>query len=132
MYWYLKVLKNFKNFSGRARRREFWTFAFVHFFFVYVIATVAEFHRQDYHTSKEFSTFRDTLVAIYFYPLLLPWIALAVRRLHDINLSGWMLLFCLLPCFYIPIVGVPFLFIAFLVDSSPDNKYGPNPKAVRL
>jgi uncharacterized membrane protein YhaH (DUF805 family) len=64
------------------------------------------------------------LSGIYSFAVLIPTIAVGVRRLHDTNRSGWRMLFAL-----IPLVG-PIVLIVFLAsDSKPDeNQYGVNPK----
>jgi len=61
---------------------------------------------------------------IYFIAVLIPAIAVSVRRLHDSSLSGfWILLG------FIPIVGAIILIILYVRDSTPEqNEYGPNPK----
>ena len=64
------------------------------------------------------------LGSIYSLALLIPGIAVGIRRLHDTNHSGWWLLIVL-----IPFVGVIWLIVLLATDSYPlDNKYGPNPK----
>jgi uncharacterized membrane protein YhaH (DUF805 family) len=62
--------------------------------------------------------------AIVGLALLLPSIAVAIRRLHDTSRTGWWILIGL-----IPIVGWIILIVFYVQDSHPDNKYGPSPKA---
>ena len=62
--------------------------------------------------------------SIYNLLILIPSLAVTVRRLHDVGKSGWMLLIGL-----IPLVGAIWLLILLLRDSEAgENKYGPNPK----
>ena len=62
---------------------------------------------------------------IYLLAVLIPSLAVEVRRLHDIGKSGWWLLLGL-----IPLIGPIVLIVWFATDSKGDNQYGPNPKAV--
>jgi uncharacterized membrane protein YhaH (DUF805 family) len=63
---------------------------------------------------------------LYGLVMLIPGIAVAVRRLHDVGKSGWFILISL-----IPIIGGIWLLVLLVTDSeSGDNEYGPNPKAV--
>jgi uncharacterized membrane protein YhaH (DUF805 family) len=55
--------------------------------------------------------------------LLLPWLAVGARRLHDVSRSAWLLLLLL-----IPVVGALILVVGFFIrESDPDNTYGPSP-----
>lgn len=64
------------------------------------------------------------LYGIYMLAMLVPGLAVGVRRLHDLGKSGWMILVAL-----IPLVGAIWLIILFVTDSQPgENEYGPNPK----
>jgi len=105
------VLSQYAGFTGRARRSEywFWTLAVVIGAIVAIII--------------------DSIIGInLFYivfalAVLVPGIAVGVRRLHDISKSGWWILLSL-----IPLIGSIVLIIWFVGDSHPDNEYGPNPK----
>lgn len=111
--WYLKVVKeNYANFNGRARRSEYWYFALVNVIISIVLAIVDSIIGM------------QLLGGIYSLALLIPSIAVGVRRLHDIGKSGWMLLVAL-----IPLVGAIWLIILFCKegDSGP-NEYGADPK----
>ena len=107
MNWYLKCLKQYADFNGRARRMEFWVFCLVNV----VIGVVLNF-------------VYVPLYMIYAAAVLLPNIAVSVRRMHDINKSGWWVLISL-----IPIVGGIWFLVLSLMESKPgSNVYGPNPK----
>ncbi|GIO39983.1 DUF805 domain-containing protein [Paenibacillus antibioticophila] len=112
MQWYLKVLQNYVGFSGRARRTEFWMFILFNFLAIVVLRILD-------------SILGIALLgALYSLAVLLPTIALWVRRLHDTGKSGLWLLLALIPA-----VGVIVLLIFACLDSDPAaNQYGPNPK----
>jgi uncharacterized membrane protein YhaH (DUF805 family) len=121
MNWYLKVLKQFADFSGRARRKEYWMFALFNMIFI-IVAMILD---------NVLGLTVDKLPYGLFYFLyalfiLIPGLAVSVRRLHDVGKSGWMILISL-----IPIVGGIWLLVLMLTDSNPgDNEYGVNPKTV--
>ena len=116
MNWYIKCFKQFADFSGRARRKEYWYFLL----FNLIIGTV--FGIIDILLYTEVFT---TVVALV---VLIPGIAVAVRRMHDIGKSGWMLLIAL-----IPIIGAIWLLVLLATDSDPgENQYGTNPKEVTV
>jgi len=114
MNWYLQaVLKKYADFGGRARREEFWMFVAVNIgigIAVGVVAVIIHFW---------------FLSTIYSLALLIPSLAVSVRRLHDTDRSGWWLLIGL-----VPLIGLIVLIIFYVQDGSAgDNKYGPSPKA---
>jgi uncharacterized membrane protein YhaH (DUF805 family) len=114
MEYYLKVLKNYANFNGRARRKEYWMFVLFYFIFICAAAVV------DYLIETGF-IITGLFVLVHFIPSL----AVQVRRLHDVGKSGWFLLVGL-----IPIVGI-WLLILYCTDSQPGaNEYGENPKGM--
>lgn len=114
MDWYLQVLRKYAEFNGRARRTEYWMFVLFNFI-AYVVLGVAE---RILHLS-------GVLSAAYGLAVLIPSLAVSVRRLHDTDRSGWWLLIGL-----IPLIGAIVL-IVFAVQEgqATPNKYGPNPKA---
>ncbi|MFP3975564.1 MAG: DUF805 domain-containing protein [Dehalococcoidia bacterium] len=113
MVWYLEVLKKYAVFSGRARRKEYWMFVL----FNAIIAFVLAF-------AEVFVGGPGVLANLYTLAVLIPSVAVSVRRLHDITRSGWWLLVGL-----IPLIGTILLLIFMVQDSeSGDNQYGPNPK----
>jgi uncharacterized membrane protein YhaH (DUF805 family) len=113
MEWYLAALKKYADFSGRARRREYWMFILVNLVISCVLAGLG-------YVSNAFSV----LSWIYTLGVFIPSFAVAARRLHDTGRSGWWMLIGL-----IPLLGVIVLIYFFCQDSAPgDNQYGPNPK----
>ena len=116
MNWYFEVLKKYAVFDGRAHRTEFWLFflfSFIISFFLGVIVGLVG--------SLWFIT------TLYALAVLIPGLAVSVRRLHDTNRSGWWILTGL-----VPILGWIALLIFYVEDSRPGaNQYGPNPKGIQ-
>lgn len=110
--YYKKVLKNYAVFDGRAGRKEFWYFVLFNFLISIGIGLVGSI-----------IGVRSTLVALYSLAVLVPSIAVGVRRLHDAGYSGWFVLLGL-----IPFLGA-IIMIIFAVQKSQSgsNKYGPEP-----
>lgn len=119
MDWFLKALKKYSTFSGRAQRAEYWYFT-LFYVLLLMCGSVVDMVTGLYHAEAEVGLFGS----LAFWGLLIPSIAVGVRRLHDTGRSGWWMLLWL-----VPLIG----FIAWLVwtlqDSTPGaNEYGPNPK----
>jgi len=117
--WYFEVLKKYVEFNGRARRAEYWYFVL----FNIIISGILIF--VDMKTgSYDPQAGLGLISGIYTLAVMLPSIAVAIRRLHDTGRSGWWFLIML-----VPIIG-PFVFIYFAVLDSQagSNQYGPNPK----
>ena len=113
MNWYLDVLKKYAVFEGRARRKEYWMFVLFNFLIAIAIGVV-----------EGIVGTVGILGALYALAIIVPGLAVSVRRLHDTGRSGWFLLIGL-----IPLVGLIILIVFFVQDSQPgDNKFGPNPK----
>ena len=117
--WYKKVVfENFSNFNGRARRLEYWSFVLFNIIFV-VFGIFLEIVIEII-----FELPLDGLSLLYLFAVLLPGLAVGVRRLHDINKSGW---YILLPL--IPLIGSIWLLVLFSIEGTPGvNSYGENPK----
>ena len=121
MKWYLKVLKQYADFSGRARRKEYWMFVLFNAIFT-IIAAILDTAFGITFAGSVYGPF----YIIYFLVLMIPGLAVAVRRLHDVDKSGWMILIAL-----IPLIGMIWLLVLFVSDSNPaENKYGSSPKAL--
>ena len=115
MNWYLDVVKNkYATFSGRARRKEYWMFFLINLLIAMGIGIV-----------EAIIGLGGILGILYALALLIPGIAVSVRRLHDTGRSGWWLLIG-----FIPFIGWIVVLVFMVLDSQPgDNEYGPNPKA---
>jgi uncharacterized membrane protein YhaH (DUF805 family) len=111
-------LRKYADFSGRARRSEYWWFVV----FTAVVTTVAGV--VDAVAGTRLGS-TGIVQAVATLALLLPGLAVGARRLHDVGQSGWSLLLII-----IPVLGALILIYAFFSrDSHADNKYGPSPKA---
>ncbi|MBS1646551.1 MAG: DUF805 domain-containing protein [Bacteroidetes bacterium] len=100
--YYLHVLKNYAQFDGRARRSEFWYYAL----FSLIISIILEI-------------ISPTLDRVYAVATLVPSIAVGIRRMHDVNKSGW---FILIPIYNIILYCTP--------GDAGSNEYGADPKEV--
>jgi len=120
MKWYTHVLKNYANFNGRARRKEYWMFFLFNLIFAVCAAVIDNLLGL---SSKDMGGY-GPIYGLYALATLLPGLAVAVRRLHDVGKSGWFLLVGL-----IPLIGGIWLLVLMATDSQPgSNEYGPNPK----
>ncbi|PSW14460.1 DUF805 domain-containing protein [Photobacterium rosenbergii] len=119
MNWYIHVLKNYAVFKGRAQRQEYW-----YFFLFNIIISVALSMLDSALGNPGAGEGAGAIGTVYSLAILIPSIAVGVRRLHDIGKTGWWMLIGL-----IPLVGVLVLLYFFVQDSQPAaNEYGPNPK----
>ena len=124
MNYYLKVLKNYATFSGRARRNEYWYFALFNFIFAILAILIDNVLGTTFKINYGISLPYGYVYILYLLFIIIPGIAVSVRRLHDVGKSGTYLFITLIPF----IGGIWFLVLLF-TDSKPgDNKYGPNPK----
>jgi len=121
MNWYLEVLKKYADFNGRARRKEYWMF-----FLFNIIISIALIIVDGILGTSAAPGAMGLFGAIYLLALLIPGIAVAVRRLHDTGRSGWWILIGL-----VPFVGGIVLIVFLVQDSTPgENQFGKNPKMV--
>ena len=120
--WFVDIVKNhYADFEGRVRRQTYWMF-----YLSYLILSVA---------LGVVGAIIGSIIGMWFYLLVMglagvamivPVIALGVRRLHDIGKSGWWYLIVL-----IPLIGTIGLIVLLATDSQPGaNKYGENPKGM--
>ena len=124
--YYFKVLRHYADFSGRARRKEYWSFALFNivFSFAWAIFMAIVFLIANGGNPSD-SVISSYIISLsYMILMLLPGMAVAVRRLHDVGKSAWWLLIVL-----IPIVGAFWLLVLMLTEGQQeDNQYGKNPK----
>ncbi|WP_084978375.1 DUF805 domain-containing protein [Plesiomonas shigelloides] len=119
MSWYLSVLKKYAVFTGRAQRKEYWIFFLINM----IIALVAGII-----DASIGGTDNNIISVIYSLAILLPSLAVSVRRLHDTDRSGWWMLLSL-----IPLIGPIILIIFFVQNGTADiNRYGENPKEINV
>ena len=113
-------LSKYVVFSGRARRSEYWWFV-LFTFLVNLVASIV-----DAVLGTGYDSGSGLIATLTSLALLLPGIAVAIRRLHDTSRTGWWILIGL-----IPIIGWIILIVFYVQDSHGDNKYGPSPKALQ-
>jgi uncharacterized membrane protein YhaH (DUF805 family) len=117
MDWYLKVLRNYANFEGRARRKEYWMFFLFNLIVSFGIGII------DGILGLKVG-FMGTLGLLYTLGILVPSIAVGTRRLHDIDKSGWWQLLG-----FIPLIGVIVLIVWYASEGDTgSNRFGPDPK----
>jgi uncharacterized membrane protein YhaH (DUF805 family) len=107
MEFFIGALKKYADFTGRARRQEYWMFILIYMIINIVLAVLG----------------LDFISLIVGLGLLIPSISIAARRLHDTGRSGWWQLIAL-----VPIIGFIILIVFLAQDSHDTNDYGVNPK----
>ena len=112
--WFLICVRDkYTAFNGRARRKEYWMFALVYFILGCIFGLI-----------EGLLGIPSFLTGILVLALMVPGIAVGIRRLHDIGKSGWWLLIVL-----IPLVGALWFLFLMIKDGQPEvNQWGSNPK----
>jgi len=106
-------LKDFAKFDGRSRRAEYWQFVL----FVTIVSVILS-------VLDAMMGMEGILSGLFSLGVLIPGLAVLVRRLHDTDRRGWWFLLV-----FIPVIGQIWLFVLMVFDSQPgDNRFGPNPK----
>ena len=122
MEWYFRVLAKYAVFRGRARRKEYWFYILFNVIFSIILAIV-DMSMDTFDPKTGVGLFGTIYAAV----LILPSMAVTVRRLHDIGRSGWWMLIPI-----VPILGAILIFAFLVQDSDPgENRFGPNPKLRR-
>ena len=126
--WYKKVVfENYANFSGRARRSEYWYYTLCNViisFVMYILVIISVAIGSDGESPGILFYLIYGILMLYALATFIPSLAVVVRRLHDTGISGWYYLIGL-----IPLVGAILVIIALVTDSQPgSNQWGPNPK----
>jgi len=122
--WFLRVIDKGMLFDGRSRRKEFWIFVLFNVLIIPALFVTRFLPPWDTGLSGAGEVALSIPFALYILAVIIPGLAVTVRRLHDTGKSGWMILLCL-----IPIVGGIIVLVFTLLDSDPGpNQYGPNPK----
>jgi len=108
MDYFLGALKKYADFTGRARRKEYWMFMLIYLIIQVVLSVVG----------------LDLALMVLGLGLLVPSLSLGARRLHDTGRSGWWQLIYL-----VPLIGLIVMIVFLAQDSHDENDYGVNPKA---
>lgn len=111
MEYFIGALKKYADFTGRARRKEYWMFTLVYMIINVVLGILG----------------MDIISGLFGLALLIPSISIAARRLHDTGRSGWWQLIV-----FLPIIGLIVLIVFLVQDSHDANNYGANPKLGEL
>ncbi|NGN98981.1 DUF805 domain-containing protein [Grimontia sp. S25] len=122
MKWLFMAFLNYAKFSGRATRREFWGFHFLDVIMIFVCLCV-DISSAGYENLTPFS-FQATF--LWFVFTFIPLLAVAVRRLHDINKSGaWYFVL------FVPVLGfIIFYMFSLLPGTKGSNHYGSDPRSI--
>jgi uncharacterized membrane protein YhaH (DUF805 family) len=142
MNWYLKCLKQYADFSGRARRKEFWMFALFNFIFGSAAMIIDNVLGLTFEFELEGLSYYGPFYLLYALGVFIPNLAVGVRRLHDIDKSGWWFLIALSPLvsaipganakisiLLIAILGPLWLLVWWAKYSSiGENQYGEQPE----
>ena len=115
MEWMLMPLKRYAEFSGRSRRKEYWMF-YLLIIIVYVVLAILG--------SLVGESVGGILIGIFALGIIIPAIAVQVRRFHDQDKSGWFVLLGLIPL----VGGIIVLVFMCLEGTRGPNQYGPDPK----
>jgi len=117
--WFITAIKKYAVFSGRSRRSEYW-----YFILFYLIIYIALSFIDRATGTFDAKSGVGLVTGIYALALLIPSLAVGVRRLHDTDRSGWWLLIA-----FIPLIGAVVLIVFFALDGTAGtNRFGPNPK----
>lgn len=126
-WWKKVVFENYANFSGRARRSEYWYFTLFNIIIFVPLVILFVVFADSGGNSEAISLIFMIFFIIAALALFIPSIAVAVRRLHDTGKSGWWYLIGVIPI--VSYVGSIVLLVFYCMDSEPDsNKWGLNPK----
>lgn len=126
---YKSMFKKYAKFNGRSRRSEYWYATLANsliIFAMYLLIGIIAVANGDYMSDGAaiFLSLIALAVFGYSFAVMIPGLAMAVRRLHDTGRSGWFMLLSL-----IPYIGGIILFVFMVQDSQPGaNQYGTNPK----
>jgi uncharacterized membrane protein YhaH (DUF805 family) len=120
MNWYIKVIQNYTNFKGRARRKEYWMFILIN-----ILITIALSYTDTIvHFNNPFVSGVSALQSVYALAVLMPGIAVFVRRMHNIGKSGFWFFIV-----FVPIIGWIWLIVLLTTEGkSGRNRYGSDPK----
>lgn len=120
METYFEPWRKFATFSGRASRKEYWTFVLVNAVIYFSLNLFAGLASRAGSVSE--SDPAQLLASLFYLVTIIPGLAVTVRRLHDINVSGWLALLGLVPC-----VGLILIVFTLRAGDIGENLYGPDP-----
>ena len=122
MRYYLNTLSDYANFNGRSSRSDYWFFALYNTIFSFFALTLDKIFEINFDDQIGYGP----LTAIYTIAMIIPSLAISVRRLHDVGKSGWMFLIS-----FVPFIGSIWLLVLLLSKSEKErNQYGDIPKSI--
>ena len=113
-----EALKNYADFNGRARRKEYWLF-YLFLILGYIVTAVIDLMTGSFDEISGFGI----LSGLFFLGIIIPSIAVQIRRLHDQDKSGWWVLIGLIPF----VGGLVLLVFMCLPGTNGDNRFGADP-----
>jgi uncharacterized membrane protein YhaH (DUF805 family) len=123
MHYLTDPIKQYAVFTGRATRKQFWMWTLWVMGISIVLGIIDEVSGAQIQIGDSGLMPIGILSSLFSLGLLLPALAIAVRRLHDTGRSGWWYLLIFVCCFG----GIVLIVFYCLPSSLEDNKYGPNP-----
>lgn len=128
---YKSMFKKYAQFNGRSRRSEYWYATLANSLisaiaYLFMLPAISEAANQGYVSDGKAILAGIAAIAVigYAVAVIIPTLAMSVRRLHDVGKSGWFMLLA-----FIPYIGAIILFVFMVLDSQPGaNQYGTNPK----
>ena len=124
MDWMFMPYRRYADFSGRSRRKEYWMFVLFTLIVYSVILLVGGGFSSLEEPGGLFSGFSGILLLVFILISFIPALAVQVRRFHDQDKSGWLVLLS-----FIPFIGGLIVLYFMVMDGTPGpNKYGPDPK----
>jgi len=131
MDWMLMPLRRYAEFSGRSRRKEYWMFALLNVLIALFVGLVTLVMAVSVSSESAMMVVVTPVLILWFLlslVFIIPGLAVTIRRLHDIDKSGWTILLAL-----IPLVGPIVLLVFYCTEGTPGpNRFGPDPKAGEL
>ena len=129
-YFRRALTSNYANFSGRARRKEYWgyfLFWIIAFAAICFMALAVDAAAGNLDTGEQAPILTIAAAGLFVLATLLPGLGLTIRRIHDIGLSGWFYLLV-----FIPTIGSLIVLVFCLIPSQKnDNRWGPVPEGIR-
>jgi uncharacterized membrane protein YhaH (DUF805 family) len=127
MHWMLMPLRRYADFAGRSRRKEYWMFALMNIVIWSIIILLGLWGAEErlFSSDEELSLYFILTGGLYSLITLVPSLAVTVRRLHDTDKSGWLILLSL-----IPLIGGLILLVFYLTAGTEGpNRFGADPLA---
>lgn len=119
MDWFIYALRRYNDFNGRSRRREYWLYVLF-----YILLAIGAHFLDSLFGFADVGEVYGPIYTLFVIIMVLPSIAVAVRRLHDIGKSGWWIFVG-----FVPVIGFIWLLIYFVREGTiGPNQYGPDPK----